>query len=273
MNRILTTVVALFLIAVIVVLVLNAIQRALPKKTVQPVAVETVPEWTSAHSLLLNIDYQFKTDALTVVEGDDLDYSLNLIADDWSMHVHKLAGFARAFITGKPSGELYQLIGDSDLFRWQQAWGLTTSEPTYTIYIKDEAEHLRQDFTLDVSPASKLPSYFPKGLSEQIAAGKVSKLAIGNFYYISAADIFMIHFVSPYPLGDRDDILVETVKRMTLNLVPASDDAAKNSVGESGDSDTGSSTDGQDSTPPSGNDGEDGAREDGDGIDPLPLPH
>jgi hypothetical protein len=278
-NRTLTAVVAVISLVIIVACILNALQKA--KRSVQPpAAIETVPEWTAAHSLLLNIDYQFKTDTFTVVEGDDLDYALNLVANDWSIHVHKLSGFARAFITGKPTGELYQLIGDSDIFKWQKALKLSPSEPTYTIFVKDDAEHLRQDFTLDVSPIIKLPSYFPQGLIEQIEAGKVSKLALGNFYYISPNDIFMIHFVAPYPLGDRDAVLVETMNKMKLNLAPAADKEVETPSGSSDAPDTDNAPKDESGATPSPDNGDENDTDRGNGssgnddneITPLPLP-
>jgi hypothetical protein len=243
------------------------------------------PEWTRASSLLLDIDYEFKTDTFVILEGDTYDYQLNMIGKDWGIYIHRLKGFAKAFITGKPTTELYQLIGDSDLYKWQQAWNLTPSEPIYSIYKKDDHEHLRQDFSVDVTQSTDIPDYFPPGLTENIKSGEVVKIAGGTFYYISSSDIYMVHYIAPYPLGDKDRIIVETVNRLKFNAGQEAEtakqtDGAQNlnssSTGAEGDSKTGADNSSSNDTgkpvePPdnSGGGGNGGGSGGGD-IKPLP---
>jgi len=211
---------AFSLIAIIIVALIAVFgtERFIPR----PVDIEQthpMPLWMQAHSLLLNMDYEYKTDIFLVVEGDDIDFPLNLIAGDWGIFVHRLKGFSKSFITATPTAELYHLIGDSDLYKWQKAWKLSPSEPTYTIFVKDEMEHLRQDFSLGVRPGMKLPDYFPPGLIEMIENGQVEKLACGAFYYISPEDIYIVHFVAPYPLSDeKGEILTRIVDRMKFGV-------------------------------------------------------
>ncbi len=217
MSKLLKPTVIAVLIVVILFCVYAIVMRTL--RNTSPSLISTSPpEWTRASSLLLDIDYEFKTDTFNVIEGDSYDYQLNLIALDWGIYIHRIKGFAKAFIIGKPSAELYQLLGDSDIFKWQKAWKITTSEPVYSIYKKDDAEHLRQDYSFDVSKNTRVPDYFPPGLSADIASGSITKVAAGNFYYVSSDDIYMVHFISPYPLGERDTIIVETINRIKFNI-------------------------------------------------------
>lgn len=228
MSKVLKPVVITVLIVIIFccgyATVIRSLRNASLSQTQQP-----PPEWTRASSLLLDIDYEFKTDTFNVIEGDSYDYQLNLLAKDWGIYIHRIKGFAKAFIIGKPSAELYQLLGDSDIFKWQKAWKIATSEPVYSIYKKDDSEHLRQDYSFDVSKNTQIPDYFPPGLTADVSSGSITKVAAGNFYYISSDDIYVIHFISPYPLGERDTIIVETINRIKfIKGSESANDAEKN---------------------------------------------
>ncbi len=177
-------------------------------------------EWARAHSLLLNMDYEFRPDTFVVVEGPDLDYKLSMVSPDWGIFVTSLKGFAKAFIYAqKPSAEFYRLLGDSDLYKWEQAHKLTASEPAYKIFQKDGADHLRQDYTFDVKANTPLPGYFPVELVKSVKDGKITKIAGGAFYYVSPEDVYIVHFIAPFPVPDGVySLLEETVARMKFGV-------------------------------------------------------
>jgi len=214
----------LFTAAIAAAIVLSGCPR--PKTAKAPA---TPPAWQNAHSMLLSLDYAFRKDYFAVTEGENLDYPLNIVATDTGIYVNRIAGFAKAFIFGdKPTAELYRLVGDSDIFKWQKATGLTPSDPVYTIYTKDGNEHIRQDFTVAVTPGSKLPEYFPPKLKESVKSGALNQIACGNFYYISASDIYMVHFVAPAPLDQKtDSLLKEMIEKMKFGASTPDEDKAR----------------------------------------------
>lgn len=184
------------------------------------VAPHARPAWQTVHSILLSLDYSFRRDLMSVTEGQNLDYPLNIAGTDTGIYINRIAGFAGAFIfSDKPTAELYRLFGDSDLYKWQKSTKLTPSDPAYSIYTKDGREHIRQDYTIAVTPKSKLPDYFPAGLKNEVESGKLALIACGNFYFISAEDIYTVHFVAPAPLSkETDAMLKDMVERMKFSM-------------------------------------------------------
>lgn len=214
-----TSLILLFaIIAVAFVIVFGIINRV--RKSPAITRPAETGEWVHAHNLLLNIDYEFRPDTFVVVEGADLDYKLSLVSPDWGIFVSSLKGFAKAFIfTDRPNAEFYRLIGDSDLYKWEQAHKLTASEPAYSLYQKDGKDHLRQDYTFDVKKDTRLPDYFPVELVSGVKEGRITKIAGGAYYYISPDDVYIVHFIAPFPVADGIySIIDETVARMQFGI-------------------------------------------------------
>lgn len=216
-SWLLTLVAALLLLAGIYFLFANLFAGT--GKIDQEGAGNPLPVWQPAHSFGLDLDYEFKTDVMSSIDDDDADYQLSLVASDWGIYIHRLKGFAKAFIFQEtPSAELYRLLGDSDVFKWNKRHKLIVSEPTYSIYTKDGDEHLRQDFTIEVTAETEIPEYFPEGLKEPAGDGSETRqIAAGNYYYITKEDIYMVHFLAPAPLSEKtNEIIGEVIEKMTF---------------------------------------------------------
>ncbi|MEP0815456.1 MAG: hypothetical protein HRF49_12455 [bacterium] len=229
------------------------------------------PIWQPAHSLLLQMDFEYKTDVFSVTEDISGDYPLSILAVDFGIYVHRIGGFAKSFIFGGThSSEFYRLIGDSDLYKWQKSHKLEPSEPKYKIYVKDDAEHLKQEFSIRFKNGAKVPAYFPQGLKDKIASGQTTVVEAGNYYYISAEDIYMVHWVGPSPLPEETRALIdELVSRMKFGVGESqtSEEQSLKSENKGGER---SQAENEDS-PTSGRELESGGDSDTDKIDPLPA--